>query len=75
MPLLKRSPPPILGESRTQTVRFLSLEMSLHYKWQFSKLSAVIDEYFQQGHAELIPLADLEKTSERHILFTDACCM
>ena len=51
-----------LGESRSQAVRrFLSFERSLHSKGLFSEFKAVIDEYFDQGHAELVPVADFEK--------------
>ena len=70
VPLPKRSPAPTLGESRTQAVRrFFSLERSLHYKGQFSESSAVIDEYFQQGHAELMPPADLKKPVKTHSIY------
>ena len=51
-----------LGESRSQAVRrFLSFERSLHSKGLFTEFKAVIDEYFDQGHAELVPVADFEK--------------
>ena len=62
VPLPKMPNPPPLGESRSQAVRrFQSLERSLHSKCQFNELSAVMDEYFQQKHAEPIPTSDLEK--------------
>ena len=52
-----------LGESRSQAVRrFISFEHSLHSKNQFSEVKAVMDEYFNFGHAEKVPLSDLEKT-------------
>ena len=58
----KKSNAPSLGESRLQAVRrFQSLERSLHSKSQFDELSTVMDEYFQQNHAELVPASDLEK--------------
>ncbi len=54
-----------LGESRQQAVRrFLSLERSLHSKKQFPEFSAVMEEYMQMDHAELVPVADLQKTSK-----------
>ena len=62
VPLPKLPHAPSLGESRSQAVRrFQSLEQSLHSKGQFNELSAVMDEYFQQEHAELVPTSDLEK--------------
>ena len=51
-----------LGESRSQAVRrFIGFERSIHSKGLFSDVKAVIDEYFEKGHAELVPSADLEK--------------
>ena len=51
-----------LGESRSQAVRrFLSFERSLHAKGQFKEFEAVMDEYFEKGHAEEVPEADLKK--------------
>jgi len=51
-----------LGESRSLAVRrFLSLERSLRCKDQFQGLGDVIEEYFEMGHAELVPEADLNK--------------
>ena len=51
-----------LGESRSQAVkRFLSLERSLYSKGQFQKFSTVMEEYFKMNHAELVPVADLQK--------------
>ena len=52
-----------LGKSRSQAVRrFLSLEQSLYAKEQFDEFDFVINEYFEKGHAELVPLDDLEKS-------------
>ena len=52
-----------LGESRSQAVRrFLSLERALHSKNQFDEFSKVMKEYFDLGHAELVPSADLTKS-------------
>ena len=54
-----------LGESRAQAVRrFLTLERSLRYKGQFEEVDTVIQEYFEQGHAEVVPDADREKTPQ-----------
>ena len=51
-----------LGESRSQAVRrFLSLERSLYAKEQFDEFDSVMNEYFEKGNVELIPLDDLEK--------------
>ena len=61
---LPQKPP--LGESRTQAVRrFLSLERSLHSKNQFKEFSDVMDEYFKLEHAELVPVADLQKSPKQ----------
>ena len=64
VPLPKNPQAKTLGESRQQAVRrFLSLERSLHSKQQFSEFSAVMEEYMQMDHAELVPVADLQKPS------------
>ena len=55
-----------LGESRSLAMRrFLSMERSLQVKNQFQPLVEVIDEYFEKGHAELVPDSDLEKARDR----------
>ncbi len=65
VPLPKNPQAKRLGESRSQTVRrFLSLERSLHAKGQFPEFSAVMEEYFDLQHAELVPVADLQKPPE-----------
>ena len=52
-----------LGESRSQAVRrFISLECSLYSKGHFQEFSAVMEEYFQLGHAELVTPNDLQKS-------------
>ena len=62
VPLPKNPQAKPLGESRSQAVRrFLSLERSLRSKNQFQGFSAVMEEYFEMGHAELVPVADLQK--------------
>ena len=46
----------LLGESRAQAVRrFLSLEQSLRSKGRLKVVDEVIQEYFELGHAELVP--------------------
>ena len=65
VPLPKKPHAKSLGESRSQAVRrFLSLERSLHAKEQFDEFDSVMNEYFEKGHAELVPLDDLEKSSQ-----------
>ena len=41
--------------------RFLSLERSLSSKGKFKIVDEVIQEYFELGHTELVPIADLNK--------------
>ena len=65
VPLPKRQHTKPIGESRSQAVkRFLSLERSLHSKAQFDDFNAVMAEYFEMGHAEPVPVADLEKQTQ-----------
>lgn len=62
VPLPRKPQAKTIGESRTQAVRrFLALERSLSSKNQFTEFSDVIEEYFEMGHAELIPATDLRK--------------
>ena len=62
MPLPRKSGVKPIGESRSQAVRrFLSLERSLRSKKHFQEFSDVIREYFDMGHAELVPAVDLQK--------------
>ena len=62
VPLPKNAQSKPLGESRSQAVRrFLSLERSLRSKNQFQDFAAVMEEYFEMDHAELVPVADLQK--------------
>ena len=62
VPLPKRPQSKSLGESRSQAVkRFLSLERSLYSKGQFQEFSTVMEKYFKMNHAELVPVADLQK--------------
>ena len=62
VPLPKRENAKHLGESRSQAVqRFLSLERSLWSSKQFQNFAAVMEEYFELGHAETVPQADPNK--------------
>lgn len=59
-PLPKKPNPSPLGESRSQAVcRFFSFERSLHTSPEFK---AVLEEYFDMGHAEVVPEVDLQKS-------------
>ena len=54
---------PVIRESRSQAVRrFLHLKKSLPVKGLSKQFNDVINEYFDEGHAEPIPVADLKKT-------------
>ena len=65
VPLLKDPNAQPLGESRSQAVkRFFSLERSLNGKGRFPDFDAIMREYLELGHAEIIPAANLEKSSE-----------
>ena len=69
VPLPKKPHAKSLGESRSQAVRrFLSLERSLHAK-EFDEFDSVMNEYFEKGHTELVPLDDLEKSSQDVSIF------
>ena len=62
VPLPKRPDSNPIGESRSQAMRrFISLERSLQSKNQFEDFKKVMDEYFDLGHAEPIPISDMEK--------------
>ena len=64
-PLPKRVNTPNIGESRSQAVRrFLNLERSLHNSLQFTNFAEVIEEYLSLGHAEEVPIFDLQKPPE-----------
>ena len=63
VPLPKNPQAKSLSESRSQAVRrFLSLERSLHARNQYQEFSDVMEEYFEMGHAEAVPIADLQKS-------------
>ena len=60
VPLPKKHDVKPIGESRSQAVcRFLSLERTLRAKNQFDKFGEVMKEYFDLGHAELVPPEEL----------------
>ena len=62
VPLLRITNPPLLGESRSSAVsRYLSLERSLDSKGKSEEFHGVLEEYLKLGHAELVPVADLQK--------------
>ena len=66
VPLPKRIDMPSLGESRSQAVRrFLSMERSLYSRKQFTEFAAVMEEYFSLGHAEQVPVVDLQKPPQQ----------
>ena len=74
VPLPRKPESKDLGESRSQAVRrFLSLERNLRVKGQFEEFNCVMQEYLEMGHAELVPIADLEKSVRRVFLLTHAC--
>ena len=56
VPLPKNPQAKSLGKSQSQTVRFLSLEHSLHARHQYQEFSDVMEEYFELGHAEAVYL-------------------
>ena len=65
VPLPKKPYAKALGESRSQAVRrFFSLERSLRSRDQFEEFGAVMEEYFEMKHAELVPVADMEKPQQ-----------
>ena len=66
VPLPKRPTANELDESQAQAVRrFVSFEKLLYARGQFNEVEKVIDEYFVNKHAKLVPQADLEKPSRR----------
>ena len=65
VPLPRNTQSKSLGESRNQAVRrFLSLERSLYSKGCFKDFSTVMEECFDMGHAEAVPIADLHKSPD-----------
>lgn len=62
VPLPRKTDTKHLGESRSQAVRrFLTMERSLHSRNQFAEFASVVTEYFALGHAERIPVVDMQK--------------
>ena len=62
VPLPRITNLPLLGESRSSAVRrYLSLEHSLDSKGKSEEFHDVMEEYLKLGHAELVPVADLQK--------------
>ena len=59
-----------LGESRGQAVRrFITLGQSLRSKGRFKVVDEVMQEYFELGHAELVPVPDLKKPPSQVFYF------
>ena len=55
-----------LGESQTRAIRrFTTLERSLLAKAQFKEFASCIEEYLELGHAELVPVTELQKTHQQ----------
>ena len=51
-----------LGESRAQALeRFYRMELSLRRKGAFQEFADVIREYFELGHAEPVPIKELDR--------------
>ena len=56
VPLPRKPDVKALGESRSQAVRrFMTLKHSLHHKDRFQEVDAVVPEYLNLGHAEIVP--------------------
>ena len=62
VPLPRKINTPLLGESKSFAVRrYLSLEHSLSSKVKSEEFHTVMEEYLKLGHAELVPVVDLQK--------------
>ncbi len=62
VPLPRVANSPLLGESKSSAVRrYLSLERSLNSKGKSKEFHAVMEEYLELGHAELVPVDDMQK--------------
>ena len=62
VPLPRKTNAPLLGESTSSAVRrYLSLEHSLSSEGKSDQFHTVMEEYLKLGHAELVPVADLQK--------------
>ena len=76
VPLPRRDSAKPIGESRSLVVRrFLSLERNLHLKGQFDEFNNVMKEYFNLGHAEIVPLGDLNKATPEVYYLTCLCML
>ena len=72
--MIHRSPPEHLNSFGPLTLKFpfgfnfvrriLSFERLLHTEGHSQEFEAVMDEYFQTGHAQPVPEADLEKPKD-----------
>ena len=62
VPLPRKPNSTPIGESREQALkRFNNMERSLHSKGKFPEVDTVIKEYLEMGHAEPVPVSDLNK--------------
>ena len=62
IPISRKPDAKQIGESRSKAVRRLfSLERSLNLKNRFKEGEAVVQEYFELGHAEVVPDEDVGK--------------
>ena len=69
VPLPRKPGAKPVGESRSQSVRrFMSLERSLTLNSRFNEFEAVMQEYLDMGHAERVPLEDMNK-SESEVFY------
>ena len=76
VPLPKREDSKPLGESRSKAVRrFLSLERSLCPAGHKDEFDSVMNEYFELGHAEIVPHSDLEKPPEQVFYLPQLICL
>ena len=70
VPLPRKPEVDPLGVSRSQAIRrFLSLERSLHSKGQFEELDLVMKEYFDMGHAEQVPVIDMQGKADNSVFY------
>ena len=70
MPLPRNTNIPLLRESKSSAVRTcLSLEPFLSSKGKSKEFHTVMEEYLKPGHAELVPVADLQKL-DNEIFYT-----
>ena len=62
VPLPRKLNIPSIGESESQAVRrCLHLKQALSKKGLFGQFNEVMSEYFEMGHAEPVPVTDLNK--------------